>query len=285
MPATATGGQVFFSVKTHLWTASTRRLVQRPTVKATVLGQRERLRLGGLRCHVGHDGCFLVAIETQGLLLICSFESCGRPSRAPGFSDHLSGNHPEASSGRATIQRDRHLRWFQVSPRFRGLHQRSWMTRRPANQSAPPIFNLPEDRLSSSKIQCSRPRGSEHPSRSNLLCVDRSRYRRGRPRPSWTRWRPCAGRRPCWTPALALFRASISARRLPSSLSVSNERRPMVPWMMPALSTRNWTWPALAFLTAQRRRGHGADLWVRHQAAQAEDLTQGTDDAPCPARR
>src|SRR5574343_629238 len=54
---------------------------------------------------------------------------------------------------------------------------------------------------------------------------------------------------------LALFRASISARRLPASLSDSNERRPMVPWMMPALSTRNWTWPAFAFLTAVATSG------------------------------
>src|SRR5687768_8412200 len=54
---------------------------------------------------------------------------------------------------------------------------------------------------------------------------------------------------------LALFRASSSAARLPISFSSSNERRPMVPWMMPALSTRNCTWPALAFFTAVATSG------------------------------
>src|SRR5206468_2800987 len=40
-----------------------------------------------------------------------------------------------------------------------------------------------------------------------------------------------------------------------TSLSESNERRPIVPWMMPALSTRNCTWPALAFFTAVATSG------------------------------
>ena len=41
----------------------------------------------------------------------------------------------------------------------------------------------------------------------------------------------------------------------PGSLSASNERRPIVPCMMPALSTRNCTWPALAFFTAVATSG------------------------------
>ena len=49
---------------------------------------------------------------------------------------------------------------------------------------------------------------------------------------------------------LDLFNASISARRLATSLSSSNDLRPIVAWTMPALSTRNWTWPALALRTA-----------------------------------
>src|SRR4051812_3345098 len=54
---------------------------------------------------------------------------------------------------------------------------------------------------------------------------------------------------------LALFRASISAVRLPCSLSASNERRPRVAWMMPALSARYCTWPALALRTAVATSG------------------------------
>jgi hypothetical protein len=37
--------------------------------KATVFGQRQRLRSRDLRGHIRHHGGFLVAIETQGLLL------------------------------------------------------------------------------------------------------------------------------------------------------------------------------------------------------------------------
>ena len=54
---------------------------------------------------------------------------------------------------------------------------------------------------------------------------------------------------------LALFSASIRARRLPVSLSDSKERRPIVAWMIPALSTRNCTWPALALRTAVATSG------------------------------
>ena len=47
---------------------------------------------------------------------------------------------------------------------------------------------------------------------------------------------------------------------------------------MPAFSTRNSTWPALAALTAVGDvRRHRAELRVRHQAARAEDLTQLAD--------
>src|SRR6185369_12472781 len=60
---------------------------------------------------------------------------------------------------------------------------------------------------------------------------------------------------PLLVAGLALFKASISATKLPCSLSDSNERRPSVAWMMPALSARNCTWPALAFLTAVATSG------------------------------
>ena len=47
--------------------------------------------------------------------------------------------------------------------------------------------------------------------------------------------------KPLLDAGLALFSASISAERLPCSLSFSNERRPIVECTMPALSTRNCT--------------------------------------------
>jgi hypothetical protein len=50
---------------------------------------------------------------------------------------------------------------------------------------------------------------------------------------------------------LALVRASISAARLPCSLSDSNERRPMVAWTMPAYE--------LAMLTAKWGEHHHPD--------------------------
>src|SRR3990167_11232593 len=60
---------------------------------------------------------------------------------------------------------------------------------------------------------------------------------------------------PLLVAGLALIKASINAARLPCSLSLSNERRPIVPCTMPPLSTRNWTWPALAFFTAVATSG------------------------------
>ena len=43
--------------------------------EATIFGQRERLRPRDLRGHAGYHGCFLVAIETQGLLLTLTTRS------------------------------------------------------------------------------------------------------------------------------------------------------------------------------------------------------------------
>src|SRR6185437_7511979 len=49
---------------------------------------------------------------------------------------------------------------------------------------------------------------------------------------------------------LAFSRSATSALRLSASCAASNVALPMVAWMMPALSLRNFTWPALAFFTA-----------------------------------
>ena len=96
-----------------------------------------------------------------------------------------------------------------------------------------------------------------------------SACRRGRPDP-WSRTQPpCAGRHPCSMAGLALTSASISAARLPCSLSLSNERRPIVPWMIPGLVDAELDLASLGVAcTAVGNVGrHGADLRVRHQAA------------------
>src|SRR6185436_4505550 len=53
----------------------------------------------------------------------------------------------------------------------------------------------------------------------------------------------------------ALLRSLISARRLSLSCAASNFDLPMMQWMIPALSTRYVTWPALAFFTAVATSG------------------------------
>jgi hypothetical protein len=66
----ATGERVLQDMKIHTLVARlAAQLVQVFHGEATVLGQRQRLRTRDLRGHIGHHGCFLVAIETQGLLL------------------------------------------------------------------------------------------------------------------------------------------------------------------------------------------------------------------------
>jgi len=73
--------------------------------EATVLGQRQRLRTRDLRGHIRHHGCFLVAIETQGLLLTSRAVGSLPTSPHNSFSDLLK---PGTES---FFQRDRHLRW------------------------------------------------------------------------------------------------------------------------------------------------------------------------------
>src|SRR6188508_3230068 len=53
----------------------------------------------------------------------------------------------------------------------------------------------------------------------------------------------------------ALLRSLISAIRLSLSCAASNFDLPMMQWMIPALSTRYVTWPALAFFTAVATSG------------------------------
>ena len=56
-------------------------------------------------------------------------------------------------------------------------------------------------------------------------------------------------------------------------------------WTMPALSTRNWIWPAFGVARRRHVRGAVPTLRVRHRAARAEDLAQRADDAHRRARR
>jgi hypothetical protein len=78
---------------------------------------------------------------------------------------------------------------------------------------------------------------------------------------------------------LALVKASISAARLPCSLSVSNERRPMRAVHDTGLVNAELHLASLCVLDSGGDvRRHSANLGVRHQATWAQDLAQGTDD-------
>ena len=80
--------------------------------------------------------------------------------------------------------------------------------------------------------------------------------------------------------------ASISAAALSTSFWASNDFLPTTAWMMPVLSTRYSTLPALFSRTALRDvHRDGAELRVRHQAARAEHLTEPADDAHHVGRR
>jgi hypothetical protein len=79
----ATGQGVLQHVKIHtLGPRVDAQLVQVFHGEATVLGQRQGLRLGGLRRHIRDHGCLLVAIETQGLLLTLK-RALGHLARLP----------------------------------------------------------------------------------------------------------------------------------------------------------------------------------------------------------
>ena len=85
---------------------------------------------------------------------------------------------------------------------------------------------------------------------------------------------------------LAFTMLSTSACVLAISDSAGNEVFPTGAWMMPVLSTRNSTLPALISLTALRDlERDGAGLRVRHQAARAEHLAETADRAHHVGRR
>ena len=214
---------------------------------ATVFRDHERLSFGGEAGHLRYDRFFLTAIKTQGLLLHIAHSGSALGA--------LLLQRPTVSERSFHLQRDRHLRW-PLRIKRTAAHQRSWMARAASAYAGPPR------------------RTSSSTSRFLAITLRWSACRRERRRP-WSRHGHLAQVQTLAGSRLGLVQRIDQRRGLPWSLSLSNERRPMVLCTIPALSTRNCTWPALAFFT---RRGHvgrhctNLEGWASGRGAQ--DLAQ-----------
>src|SRR5574337_298011 len=152
-------------------------LVQVLDGQAAVLGERERLRTRGAGRHVRDHGCFLVAIETQGLLLPSTRRRRITPAH-PGCSDRADEASIFAAESPSALAESLRLRGREAPPAvFDGPPRR--MPGATAHHLARRRHAPPESRFSPRATPC----------------------RRAHPPPSSTTTRSCAGTRPCSTPA------------------------------------------------------------------------------------